>query len=83
MTHGFFSKFLPEEALEIMEAIEERSPGDLIYDQIQILYAAIIRARKIMFVRNQDDTTRELIRTKESYSKNCSSSEEEYKLQLG
>ncbi|MCY9549105.1 hypothetical protein M5W82_19695 [Lysinibacillus xylanilyticus] len=32
--HGFFSKFLPEETLEIMEAMNERSPADLIWDQI-------------------------------------------------
>lgn len=42
--HGFFSKFLPEETLELMEAMNERSPADLIWDQIQIQYAAIIRA---------------------------------------
>lgn len=28
--HGFFSKFLPEETLEIMKAMNERSPADLI-----------------------------------------------------
>lgn len=44
VTHGFFSKFLPEETLEIMEEIQERSPADMIWDQIQIQYAAIIRA---------------------------------------
>ncbi|KYD02022.1 hypothetical protein B4144_2505 [Bacillus atrophaeus] len=26
MTHGFFSKFLPEETLSIMEGIQECSP---------------------------------------------------------
>ncbi|USK71749.1 phage terminase small subunit [Peribacillus asahii] len=57
VTHGFFSKFLPPETLEIMESMNERSPADLIWDQIQIQYAAIIRAQKIMFVHDQDDTT--------------------------
>ncbi|OLQ51754.1 hypothetical protein BHT94_06675 [Bacillus licheniformis] len=49
VTHGFFSKFLPEETLSIMEGIQERSPVDMIWDQIQIQYAAIIRAQKITF----------------------------------
>ena len=31
VTHGFFQKFLPEETLEIMEAMNERSPADLIW----------------------------------------------------
>jgi len=57
LKHGFFSKFLPPETLEIMEGMNERSPADLIWDQIQIQYAAIIRAQSIMFVQNQDDTT--------------------------
>lgn len=54
VTHGFFSKFLPAETLEIMEQMQERSPADLIYDQIQIQYAAIIRAQKIMWVEDAD-----------------------------
>ncbi|MED3512501.1 phage terminase small subunit [Bacillus subtilis] len=55
VTHGFFSKFLPEETLEIMEEIQERSPADMIWDQIQIQYAAIIRAQKIMFVSDKEE----------------------------
>jgi len=58
--HGLFSKFLPSETLEIMESLNERSPADLIWDQIQIQYAAIIRAQQIMFVRDKDDIAKEL-----------------------
>ncbi|QEV91042.1 hypothetical protein F3129_06315 [Bacillus velezensis] len=58
VSHGFFSKYLPEETLEIMEEIQERSPADMIWDQIQIQYAAIIRAQRIMFVQDQDDVTK-------------------------
>ncbi|MBA1159619.1 phage terminase small subunit [Bacillus sp. C3(2022)] len=64
VTHGFFSKFLPEETLEIMEEIQERSPADMIWDQIQIQYAAIIRAQRIMFVKDKDDTAKELSKVK-------------------
>ncbi|UYP02455.1 phage terminase small subunit [Bacillus subtilis] len=64
VTHGFFSKFLPKETLEIMEEIQERSPADMIWDQIQIQYAAIIRAQRIMHVQDQDDMTKVLKKEK-------------------
>ncbi|MEA1855599.1 phage terminase small subunit [Cytobacillus sp. OWB-43] len=66
VTHGFFSKFLPAETLEIMEQMEERSPADLIYDQIQIQYAAIIRAQKIMYVEDKDEIIKMLKKKKDS-----------------
>ncbi|WGF39897.1 MULTISPECIES: phage terminase small subunit [Lysinibacillus] len=65
--HGFFSKFLPEETLEIMEAMNERSPADLIWDQIQIQYAAIIRAQRIMHVESKDEIIKELKKAKYEY----------------
>ncbi|MCQ6275758.1 helix-turn-helix domain-containing protein [Bacillus sp. V3B] len=64
VTHGFFSKFLPPEILEIMDQMNDRSPADLIWDQIQIQYAAIIRAQQIMFVRDQDEMIKELKKEK-------------------
>ncbi|MGG3721610.1 phage terminase small subunit [Bacillus subtilis] len=67
VTHGFSSKFLPEETLEIMEEIQERSPADMIWDQIQIQYAAIIRAQRIMFVQDKDDLAKELKKAKYVY----------------
>ncbi|MFC0271116.1 phage terminase small subunit [Metabacillus herbersteinensis] len=63
-THGFFSKFLPAETLEIMESMQERSAADLIYDQIQIQYAAIIRAQQIMFVTDKNEMIKELKKEK-------------------
>ncbi|MEC1013072.1 phage terminase small subunit, partial [Bacillus amyloliquefaciens] len=67
VSHGFFSKYLPEETLEIMEEIQERSPADMIWDQIQIQYAAILRAQRIMFVQNKDETAKELKKAKYAY----------------
>ncbi|MBG9754065.1 hypothetical protein J2B92_12325 [Lysinibacillus sphaericus] len=66
--HGFFSKFLPEETLKIMEAMNERSPADLIWDQIQIQYAAIIRAQRIMHVESKDEMIKEIKKEKYGYS---------------
>src|SRR5690554_1247351 len=64
--HGFFSKYIPEETLEIMGMLEEKSPEDLIWDQIMIQYAAIIRAQKIMFVDDKNELVKELKRERET-----------------
>ena len=63
--YGFFSKYLPEETREIFSAIEQADPLDLLWHQIQIAYAAIIRAQQIMYVRDRDDKTIEKIEEKE------------------
>ena len=59
--HGFFSKWLPAETLEIMQEIEEKSPADILWDQIIIQYTAIIRAQKLMYVKDQQDKTTEIV----------------------
>lgn len=64
--HGFFTKWLPAETLEIMQAIENKSPLDMLWDQIMIQYTAIIRAQQIMYVRDQDDLTKEMSMTGDS-----------------
>ena len=53
---GFFRKYLPEETVSIMEEMP-KDPLDVLWDQIQIAYAAIIRAQSIMYVEDQDDRT--------------------------
>ena len=53
-THGMFSKFLPPETLEIIEAVETSNPADRIWSQLMIQYAAIIRAQQIMNVESAD-----------------------------
>lgn len=57
--HGFFSKWLPKETLEILGEVQEKSPLDLLWDNIQLQYAAIIRAQKLMYVRDKEDMTKE------------------------
>ena len=56
---GFFSKYLPEETVSIIQEMPT-DPLDVLWDQIQIAYAAIIRAQKIMYVRDQNDKTKEM-----------------------
>ncbi|MEN0666921.1 phage terminase small subunit [Caldifermentibacillus hisashii] len=64
VTHGLFSKYIPQETLELMGMLEEKSPADLIWDQIMIQYAAIIRAQKIMFVTDKNEMIKELKKEK-------------------
>ncbi|MCM3108784.1 phage terminase small subunit [Bacillus velezensis] len=82
VTHGFFSKYLPEETLEIMEEIQERSPADMIWDQIQIQYAAILRAQKIMFVSDKEEMIKELKKKRSLISEVSEIEEEEYEFQF-
>lgn len=63
--HGFFSKWLPEETLEILGEVKEKSPLDLLWDNIQLQYAAIIRAQKLMYVKDRQDKTKEKIEYKD------------------
>jgi len=60
VTHGFFQKHLPPEAMEIMQEIEAKSPIDMLWDNIMIQYTAIIRAQQIMFVKDREDKTKEM-----------------------
>lgn len=57
--YGFFSKYLPDETREIFSAIEQADPLDLLWHQIQIAYAAIIRAQRIAYVKDRYDKTKE------------------------
>lgn len=59
--YGFFSKYLPDETREIFSAIDQADPLDLLWHQIQIAYAAIIRAQRIAYVKDQQDKTIEKI----------------------
>jgi len=63
--HGFFAKWLPEETREIMQSIQSADPLDLLWDNIQLQYTAIIRAQKLMYVKDQNDKTIEKIEEKD------------------
>lgn len=57
--HGFFSKYLPEETISIIRDIDEQDPLDILWGNIQIAYAAIVRAQQIMYVQDKEDLTEE------------------------
>lgn len=54
--YGLFRKYLPEETFSIIQEMPT-NPLDILWDQIQIAYAAIIRAQQIMYVKDKNDST--------------------------
>lgn len=82
VTHGFFRKFLPDDTAEIMEQLETRAPIDMMWDQITIQYAAIIRAQQIMHVKDQEDKTKELKKSKLFTAEKSDSEETEWEIQF-
>lgn len=57
---GFFSKYLPEETRELIQEISIKDKFDILWEQITIQYAAIIRAQKIMYVKGKEEIIKEL-----------------------
>src|SRR5699024_7930616 len=57
-THGLFAKYLPKETVEIMDDLNGMSPLDILYMNIKMQEASIIRAQQIMFVYNHNDVDR-------------------------
>ncbi len=55
--HGLFSKYLPAETMELVTAAQKMDPLDVLWDQITIQYAAIIRSQQIMHVKDIADST--------------------------
>ncbi len=61
-TYGWYSKHFPIESRNLIKEAEESggSALDILWAQIQTQWIAIIRAQKIMHVKDQDDMTKEL-----------------------
>lgn len=64
--HGLFSKYLPAETLELVGSIEAMSPLDILWENICLKYAAIIRSQKIMYVKDDKDVTKRITMEGES-----------------
>lgn len=54
-THGLFAKYLPKETLEIVMDVQEASPLDILWGNIQIKFAAILRLQNLMYVESAAD----------------------------
>ena len=55
LKHGMFSKYLPQETLEIAMEIEDASHIDILWMSIKMKFAAILRAQKLMYVESVSD----------------------------
>lgn len=62
--HGLFSRYLPQDTLEIFNALGDANPLDLLWDQILLAYTSILRAQQIMYVKDQKDKTKSKIEKK-------------------
>ena len=57
--HGFFAKWLPEEVNQIIGEMPE-DPLDILWANIQMQMAVIVRAQNIMYVHDKNDMTKEV-----------------------
>ncbi|HBG7675746.1 TPA: helix-turn-helix domain-containing protein [Clostridioides difficile] len=57
---GFFSKYLPKETQDLINEIKNKDKFDILWEQITIQYAAIIRAQKIMYVKDKEEMIKEI-----------------------
>lgn len=57
--HGFYTKWLPEETQKILDAIPD-DPIELLWINVKLQFAAILRAQNIMLVESKDDNTKEV-----------------------
>lgn len=60
MKHGLFARYLPDETRDIAEQMLNRPQIDILAEQIVLAYAAILRAQKLMYVKDQKDITKEV-----------------------
>ncbi len=83
VTHGLFAKYLPEETLEIVNSMDSISPIEILWMNIKMQFASIMRAQQIMFVADKDDMTKEIKKT-ETYSAddNVTNEKEEWEIQF-
>ena len=58
LKHGLFAKYLPLDMIGVIEDIETITPIEILWGNICIKYAAIIRAQKIMFIEVKMRTNR-------------------------
>lgn len=80
--HGFYAKYFPEETREIIEQFKDQNLLDNLWESILIQKAIIIRAQHLMYVRDQNDITKELKKSKSFITESIESQEEEFEIQF-
>ncbi|WP_242291333.1 phage terminase small subunit [Bacillus cereus group sp. BfR-BA-01356] len=80
-THGLYRKYLPKELYDLKEELEEaikNDPLSILWESIMLQHAQIIHAQRIMFVKDNEDMTKELRKNKLTES----GYEEEWEIQF-
>lgn len=80
--HGLFTKYLPDETLEIANEIKEMDALDILWENISLQYATIIRSQRIMYVTDKEEMIKEIKKEKEYHSEVSGGSEIEYEFQF-
>jgi uncharacterized protein YjcR len=78
VTHGLFAKYLPQETLDIVNEIDSITPLDILWMNIKMQFAQIMRSQQIMHVEDKDDLTRILKKKKDGDT----FTEKEWEIQL-
>jgi len=82
LKHGLYRKLLPDELRDLMKEVENLDPLDMLWHGVELAYAKMLWAQRIMFVRSKDDLTKEIKREKFMPGKFGNGTEEEYELQF-
>ncbi len=61
LKHGLFAKYLPQGVHEIYEQLADKQPIDILWENIQLTYANLLHAQRILYVQDIEDTTSLLI----------------------
>lgn len=84
LSKKFLAKYLPKITEKIIEDISENNLNSLeiLWSNIVLKFASIIRSQKIMHVKNQHDITKEIKKKEEYSTKNSESIKEDYEIQF-
>ncbi|SFM28894.1 Uncharacterized protein YjcR [Gracilibacillus orientalis] len=82
VTHGLFAKHLPQETLDIVNDMDSINPLDILWMNIKMQFASILRAQKIMHVESKDEMIKELKKEKTTSNENMDIEEIEYEFQF-
>ncbi|MFB4164794.1 phage terminase small subunit [Alteribacillus sp. JSM 102045] len=81
-THGLFSKYLPKETMDIVSQINDVSPVDMLWMNIKMQFAQIMRSQQIMHVENKDDLTKEIKKTESVVNDKFETDKREWEIQF-
>ncbi|WP_017795174.1 phage terminase small subunit [Oceanobacillus kimchii] len=82
VTHGLFAKYLPDETMEIVNGMNDVSPLEILWMNIQMQFASIMRAQQIMFVQDKYEITKEVKKTETSDGENFTTEKNEWEIQF-